>query len=288
LTSLRNTLEANASLQDSAINLRALINSPTLTGEPQTSAPADSDSSTRISTTKFVVDRIAAAQTQLNLTIDTKAPLDSPVLVGTPVAPTAANGTATTQLATTAFVANAVANGPQPNLTPYATRVSPFLEGTPTAVTPSPESVSNQIATTAFVRNSSPVTQVANKTGNVSLSFTDIAGAAPLENPIFTGSPTTSEPSPSDRSTRIATTSWVGNIIAPLAPANSPTFVGTVTMTTPGIGSNASIATTCNWVNIRLAQADVLRWGGARKYVESRAPGADEGSNGDIWFQFTP
>jgi hypothetical protein len=288
ITTLRSTVVSNAAIQDSAINLRALIDSPTLTGEPRTSAPDGSDSSTRISTTRFVVDRISAAQTTLNSVIDTKAPLDSPELYGIPVAPTAANGTVTTQLATTAFVANAVINGPQPNLTPYASRVSPYLEGTPTAVTPSPEATGNEIATASFVKLYSPVIRVANKVGNVALSFTDIAGAAPLENPIFTGSPTTSEPAGVDRSTRIPTTSWVGNVVAPLAPANNPTFTGTVTITTPGISSNASIATTCNWVNIRLSQADVLRWGGARKYVESRAPDADEGSNGDIWFQYQP
>jgi hypothetical protein len=57
-------------------------------------------------------------------------------------------------------------------------------------------------------------------------------------------------------------------------------------MTTPSLTSNASIAATCSWVNARLTTADVLRWGGARKYVESRAPDSAEGSAGDIWFQY--
>jgi hypothetical protein len=286
VTTLRNEMLANAASQDSAIALRALINSPSFTGTPITTAPLGTDRTTRIATTAFVYDRVEALENATDTLLGFKAPLDGPVFVGVPVAPTAANGTATTQLATTAFVANAVANGPQPNLTPYASRVSPYLEGTPTAVTPSPEATSTEIATAYFVKNYSPVIRVANKTGNVALSFTDIAGAAPIESPTFTGSPNTIEPDPADRSTRIPTTSWSGNLVANLASANSPTFTGTISMTTPSLSSNASIATTCSWVNARLTTADVLRWGGARKYVESRAPDSAEGGPGDIWFQY--
>ena len=76
-----------------AINSKANIASPTLTGTPAAPTAAASTNTTQIATTAFVT-------TADNL----KANLASPALTGTPTAPTAATATDTTQIATTAFV----------------------------------------------------------------------------------------------------------------------------------------------------------------------------------------
>lgn len=101
LGNVDNTSDANkpvSTAQQTALNLKADLASPTFTGTPTLPTgsigvtQAAADSSTKLATTAFVT-------TADNL----KANLASPTLTGTPAAPTAAVGTNTTQLATTAF-----------------------------------------------------------------------------------------------------------------------------------------------------------------------------------------
>ena len=80
-----------------AVNSKANIASPTLTGTPAAPTASASTSTTQIATTAFVT-------TADNL----KANLASPALTGTPTAPTAATSTNTTQVATTAMVQAAI------------------------------------------------------------------------------------------------------------------------------------------------------------------------------------
>jgi len=80
-----------------ALNSKANIASPTLTGTPAAPTASASTSTTQIATTAFVT-------TADNL----KANLASPALTGTPTAPTAATSTNTTQVATTAMVQAAI------------------------------------------------------------------------------------------------------------------------------------------------------------------------------------
>jgi hypothetical protein len=80
-----------------AVNSKANIASPTLTGTPAAPTASASTSTTQIATTAF-------ATTADNL----KANLASPALTGTPTAPTAATSTNTTQVATTAMVQAAI------------------------------------------------------------------------------------------------------------------------------------------------------------------------------------
>lgn len=100
-------VEDLATAVETTLLTKAPINSPTLTGTPLSTTPADNDNSTKIATTAFVKNQnyltVATASS-------TYAPLASPTLTGSPTAPTAALGTSTTQIATTAFVANALAN----------------------------------------------------------------------------------------------------------------------------------------------------------------------------------
>lgn len=106
------------------LDLKAPLNSPTLTGEPQAPTPTASDNSTRIATTAYV-------QNVLD---------QSAALSGTPTAPSPAYSDDSTRIATTEFVHDVI-------------ETSPTLGGTPTAPTAADETNTTQIATTAFVMN---------------------------------------------------------------------------------------------------------------------------------------
>lgn len=81
-----------------AVNLKANLASPPLTGIPTAPTATAGTNTTQLATTAFVT----AAD---NL----KANIASPTFTGVPSAPTAATGTNTTQVATTAFVAASMA-----------------------------------------------------------------------------------------------------------------------------------------------------------------------------------
>jgi hypothetical protein len=90
------------------------------------------------------------------------------------------------------FVANVIATMPSQDMSAFAPLASPALTGTPTAPTPAEGDNSTKIATTAFVATRSPVLSVNGETGVVVLSVGDVSGAAPLNNPTFTGAVTLS------------------------------------------------------------------------------------------------
>jgi hypothetical protein len=102
---------------------------------------------------------------------------------------------------------------------------SPAFSGNPTAPNPGSGSNSNAIATTAWVNGAidDAITELEQnvvlswngRQGNVTLALSDVldVGGAPLYSPDFTGAPTAPTPSPSDVSTRIATTEWVRETI---------------------------------------------------------------------------
>jgi len=70
-----------------AVNSKADVNSPALSGTPTAPTASAATDTTQIATTAFVQDQKA-----------------SPAFTGTPTAPTATTATDTTQIATTAFV----------------------------------------------------------------------------------------------------------------------------------------------------------------------------------------
>jgi hypothetical protein len=118
-------------LQD-ALDLKAPLASPTLSGTPTAPTAAAGTNTTQVATTAFVSTAVANVVDSAPGALDTlnelaaalgddanfsstvtnslalKAPLASPALTGTPTAPTATGGTNTTQVATTAFVASAI------------------------------------------------------------------------------------------------------------------------------------------------------------------------------------
>jgi hypothetical protein len=305
VTNFATLINANVSAANTAIATRAPSVNADLAGTPQAAEVATSDRSRRIATTKFVGNVVDAALNSISGTLNGAAPALNAELTGTPTAPSGANVSYTidsfwsatknlsvtvsgnpSRLATVGFVANAIASMPYPNLTTYATLASPNLTGVPIAPTAALGTATDQIATTKFVTERSPVLRVAGYTGNVELSVSDITGAAPIVAANLQAPVLSVIPSSASNDNSIPSTSWVKAITSNLAPLSSPTFIGTVSVPTPTDGSNTTVAASTAWVRARIATADVPKWGGSTKYVDTRAPLAGEGNNGDIWFKY--
>ena len=200
-----------------ALDLKANILSPALTGTPTAPTAAVGTNSTQLATTAFVLANGLS--------------LASPAFTGTPTAPTAAVGTNTTQLATTAFVlANAttatkasIGLGNVDNTSDLTKFTSTALTGTPTAPTAGVGTNTTQVATTAFV----------------------LANASSLTSPAFTGTPTAPTAAVGTNSTQLATTAFVVAADALKANIASPTLTGTPSAPTAAIGTNTTqLATT--------------------------------------------
>jgi hypothetical protein len=106
----------------SALDAKAPLASPGLTGTPTAPTAATDTNTTQIATSAFVLGQASvtapgmdgtaavgsstrfARADHVHPTDTSRAPIASPALTGTPTAPTAGNGTNTTQIATTAFV----------------------------------------------------------------------------------------------------------------------------------------------------------------------------------------
>ena len=131
-----------------AVNSKADLNSPTLTGVPLAPTAAPNVNTTQIATTAFVIAERTNAATLTNKTL-TSPSLTSPAMSGTPTAPTATANTNSTQVATTAFV---IAERTNTATLTNKTLTSPALTGTPTAPTAAAGTNTTQVATTAFVR----------------------------------------------------------------------------------------------------------------------------------------
>jgi hypothetical protein len=89
---------ADTSGLQTALDAKAPLASPALTGAPTAPTATAGTNTTQVATTAFVLANAGSGA---------GAPLASPAFTGTPTAPTATAGTNTTQLATTAFVTTA-------------------------------------------------------------------------------------------------------------------------------------------------------------------------------------
>jgi hypothetical protein len=178
-------LTANAGVQSDAIDLRATLNSPTLTGNPRSVTASYGDNSTTIATTAYVMTQDAVRRTYVdtnllaniatltsytNAQLALRANVASPTLTGVPAAPTAPAGTANTQIATTSYVmtqdavrrtyvdtnilANvATLNTAVNNSLAYKAPIdAPTFTGAARAVTATSGDNSTKVATTAFVQ----------------------------------------------------------------------------------------------------------------------------------------
>lgn len=257
-----NTNVANTAYVDSAVAVEtsarvaaesgfAPLANPIFTGNPQGVTQTAGNNTVSLATTAFVTTAIAAIGSgvtsvggfsgvvsfaQLETVL---APLNNANLTGNPTAPTPTTGDNDTSIATTQFVTTAVANEATARssaittaTTGLATLASPTLTGVPKAVTGTPGDNTIMIATNAFVNAAvalaaGAVTSVNTKVGAVVLTVTDIPSAAPLNNPVFTGTPQiTTTPTFGDSSTHIADTAFVQAALVPLAPLAGPTFSG--------------------------------------------------------------
>jgi hypothetical protein len=159
-----------------ALDSKAPLASPALTGVPTAPTATAGTNTTQVATTEFVTSiavtksdvghsHTIANVTNLQSSLDSKAPLASPALTGVPTAPTATAGTNTTQVATTEFVtaatgakANAVHTHSitdvanlQPTLETLAPLASPAFVGIPAVPTAVAGTSTTQAASTAFV-----------------------------------------------------------------------------------------------------------------------------------------
>ena len=107
-----------------ALDAKAPLASPALTGTPTAPTQTQGNNSTRLATTAYV-DTLGATKaasahthaisevTSLQTSLDAKAPLASPALTGTPTAPSASAYADSTQIATTAQVFDTVTTVPE-------------------------------------------------------------------------------------------------------------------------------------------------------------------------------
>jgi hypothetical protein len=227
------------------INLKANINSPSLTGTPTAPTPGIGDISARIATTFFVantldaigactpsddvplMDGVASAGTpgsflvsrkdHVHPTDTTRAQVTAETATGTSFTP--AGGVAATNVQAAIVELD----------TEKAPLASPAFTGTPTAPTPAAQDTSTNIATTAWVQSTLAALPPAgmypdddipemNGVGSAGTNAEASRGdhvhptdtsRAPLASPAFTGNPTAPTPSPGDNDTSIATTAFV-------------------------------------------------------------------------------
>ncbi len=113
------------------------------------------------------------------------------------------------------------------------------------------------------------VDSVAGRTGEVTLGIGDVAGAAPLVSPQFTGSPTAPTPSTGDDDTSIATTAFVK--AQGYAVEDSPQFTGNPTAPTPAVTDDDTSIATTEFVKDVLAQAPIapIDLGGAPGWISA-------------------
>ena len=109
------TAKPVSTAQQTALDLKANLASPALTGSPTAPTQTNGDNSTKLATTAYADGKVAQTITNGTTTsapsqdavfdaLALKADLASPALTGSPTAPTASARTATTQVATTAYV----------------------------------------------------------------------------------------------------------------------------------------------------------------------------------------
>jgi len=150
-----------------ALNAKAPLNSPAITGTPTAPTPGIGDNSNTLATTAYVnnfpitwghISGNISNQADLWNYISVLAPLNSPAFTGLPTAPLQSTGDNTLLVATDAWV----------KLQGYAPIISPNFTGVPTAPTPSTSDSSTKIATTAWVNAQGYGVATGNVTGPVS------------------------------------------------------------------------------------------------------------------------
>lgn len=183
-----------------ALDSKAPISSPTLTGTPTAPTASAGDSSSKLATTEFVANEILSlvANTLDNdpnfganilAALATKAPKDSPVFSGTPSTPTPLANALSNQVVNVQYVTQKI-----------SAAIADVVASAPGAL--------------------DTLKELADALGgdaNFSATITNsLATKAPLASPVFTGQPEAPTASVGNNSTRVATTAFVSAAIAKL------------------------------------------------------------------------
>ena len=269
-----------------AVDLKAPLASPALTGTPTVPTAAAEINNTQIASTEYVTRGIGSAVTTVNTALALKAPLASPGLTGTPTAPLAAVDDNTSKLANTQFVNRAIDNKViHLNLSQYAPKESPALTGTPTAPTAATGTNTTQLATTAFTKSAIDAYDTA----------IDLTQYAPKASPTLTGIPLTPTAGEGTNTAQIASTAFVKTAIdsnntsinvSQYALKNNTVLTGVSDTETPDAENNTRQIPNTQWVHAWVNNyGSPPKWAGSRKFVSVSQPSRLDGVDGDIWFQ---
>jgi hypothetical protein len=239
---------AQSNLSISALNLKAPLASPALTGTPTAPTPANTSNANTVATTAFV-----------NNVLSSYASLNAPTFSGVPSCSTAAIGAANSQIATTYFVAQSV-----------ATINSPALTGTPTAPTPANTSNANTIATTAYVKNNlasylplsgGTVTGSLGVTGSLTVNTGSLGNTYASGLTLYSSDYTGNSTSPTELviQTNGVTGNWQINLWNGSGSTGSLNFgMPSVTATTPSFGDNSTKLATTAFVSQAISNSSSI------------------------------
>jgi hypothetical protein len=240
----------------------APLASPTLTGTPLAPTAAIGTNTTQIATTAYVYSAVHGAV--------------SVALAASPVTLTAVQYGVQIIIFTGTLTANVVVTVPTTgewifyNITTGAftvtissgTGTTQVIPQSTTQATPLLSNATNGVV--QVLSASSGVASFGGRTGAVTLQASDMhvggTGAFILTSPQFTGSPTSTTPSPGDSSTNIATTAFVATSYAPLT---SPTFVGVPAAPTATVGTSTTQLATTAFVQTAINGASSVTLGSA-------------------------
>lgn len=213
---------------------------------------------------------------------------------------------------------NANVAGANAVIATLATISSPTFTGTPIAPTPTFGDRSTSIATTEYVmsqddlRRSYVDTVIASNVAAVTTAYQDADMLlAPIDSPTFAGTPAAQTPSIGDSSTRLATTAYVmsqdairrvyvdtninaniailntavNNNLALKAPVFNPTFTGVANAPTPSLSDSSTQIATTAFVT-QTVSGNKSTWQGSHRFISASAPDANQGVDGDFWFQY--
>ena len=118
-----------------------------------------------------------------------------------------------------------------------------------------------------------PVQSVAGRTGGITLSVSDVSGAAPAASPALTGVPTAPTASPGTSTTQIATTAFAGNAASTAqsnaiaaCPAETASTVGNLIA---GASEKSVIATADKIALSDSASSGILKWGSTADILQA-------------------
>lgn len=225
---------------DTALNAKAPLASPALTGTPTAPTQTAGDNSTNIATTAYANGAVATETARATAAEALLAPKASPAFTGVPTAPTAAASTNTTQIATTAYVQGEIASfgaGDMAKST-YDTNGDGKVNSADSADAVPWSGVTSKPSTFA----PSAHTHVTSEVTGLDAA---LAAKAPLASPTFTGTPAAPTATGGTNTTQIATTAFVNAAINALVDS-SPGTLDTLNELAAALGDDPNFATTVN------------------------------------------